>query len=338
MKRLGGFFALDLPSRVAERSVAALWGLSERPHAGYSNARSALNALLRIRSGQCLWLPAYCCESLAQAIEGTELQIRYYPVTKTLTPAFEHLGEQLLASDLVLIIDYFGRQTNLAMQEYAKTRPDIDWIEDRSQALEPGGDDWADYILYSPRKLLGVPDGGILVSLGKPLPSPGSAHRTDSDFIRAALLRFEDVNEQDNAVWHLANRDYEAAMAVGAKPMSRLTRHILQTTDAGWVAERRRANHQYLLERLAELAVLPQEELGFVPFGFPIWTKDRQGLSAQLAAQGIFAAHHWPSLPSPARDFPEAHQWAECILTLPCDQRYDQDDMAQIVAAVRGAL
>ena len=338
MKKIGGFFALDLPDQGAGLSVAALWGLSDRPHVSYSNGRSGLNALLKISPGKCLWLPAYCCDSLAQAIEGTKLQIRYYPITKTLTPDFERLSGQLQASDLVLIIDYFGRQADLSVREYAKSRPDIDWIEDRSQALNPGGEDWADYVLYSPRKLLGAPDGGILVSLGKPLPSPSLAHRTDADFIQAALLRYEDIDEQENAVWHLANRNYEAAMAVNAQPMSRLTRHILQTIDAGWIAERRRANYQYLLEPLADLAVLPRDDFGFVPMGFPIWSKATQDLAAQLADQRIFAAHHWPSLPSPARDFPEAHQLAECILTLPCDQRYDQDDMAQIVAAVRGAI
>jgi dTDP-4-amino-4,6-dideoxygalactose transaminase len=338
MKKIGGFFALDLPDRVVEQSVAALWTLSERPHVCYSNGRSALNALLKLGARRCLWLPAYCCESLAQAVKGTGLQIRYYPITKTLSPDFEHLSRAFEPADLVLVIDYFGRPADLALREFAKARPDIDWIEDRSQALDPGGEDWADYILYSPRKLLGVPDGGILVSRGKPLPSPGSAGRKDVDFIRAALLRYEDIDEQDNAVWHLANRDYEVAMAVSDMPMSRLTHHILQTADASWIAGRRRTNYQYLMRHLADLAVLPHEELTFTPLGFPIWTKARQKLAGRLAAQGIFAAHHWPSLPSEKTDYPKAHKLAERILTLPCDQRYDQNDMAQIVAAVRGVI
>ena len=82
------------------------------------------------------------------------------------------LAEEIERGDLILTIAYFGFRTAQALHREAR-RKGVWILEDACQAflLKGEGPD-IDYSLYSPRKIMGAPDGGLLLAhLGNSLPA-----------------------------------------------------------------------------------------------------------------------------------------------------------------------
>ena len=334
MKKIGGFFPLYTPQGICSQSVLSLWGVPEHPHRLFSNGRSALHHLIRSLSPGSVWLPAYSCDSLAEGVIHSGAPLRFFPIVEDFSPDIAYLSAHVRAGDAVVAIDYFGRNPDAAFLAHVASHPAIHWIEDRSQAFLPAPAWWGDYVLYSPRKLLGVADGALIVSRSKSLPSQPSVPLADPDATHPALLRAADVFETHNAQWHAANQTHEASLIVDDFSISRTSHHILAHTDVQPLLAKRRANYAQLMAQLSSHAALPAQDMDFVPMGFPIRTAHRASLSRQLAECGIFAAHHWPHLPAPEAEFSEAHRLSQQLLTLPCDHRYGPDHMQHIIDTI----
>ena len=83
--------------------------------------------------------------------------------------------------DAVLVVSYFGNPIAPSWCTLSRQRPEIVWIEDRAQALWPNSNPMGSWVVYSPRKLIGVPDGGVLVRHGDPLEEPVTEMRRSTD-------------------------------------------------------------------------------------------------------------------------------------------------------------
>jgi dTDP-4-amino-4,6-dideoxygalactose transaminase len=335
---VGGFFALQTPMRVA-RSVYELWQLDPARHIMLGNARSALAALLRERRARRVWLPAYICEAAAEGAAAGAPAIDFYPVDERLEPDPAFLDRRLRRGDYVLGVDYFGRVPGARFRRLVAARRDIGWIEDRAQALSVRAA-WGDWQLFSPRKLLGVPDGGIIT--GPPratprLPDAALAPPRIDGMLAVQAARLDDPACRRSHLWFPAYRRSEASQRVERAAISALTLALLHAADAGVLARRRAANWRVLRARLRDLAAFAGAT-GPAPYGFPIRVRDAGGLQEQLAARGVFAQRLWAKLPSPRRAFPEAHRLAGEVLTLPCDQRYAGRDMQSVARAVRDCM
>lgn len=323
------------PSVGSGQDLWSRWSLG-RPVAAFRTARSALAAVLRMRGVRRLWLPAYSCAVLADAGEAAGCTLEWFGVGRTLEPETTAMARVLAPGDAVLAIDYFGRPPGEAFRAVVRSRPDVLWIEDRAQALATGDDPWGELILYSPRKLLGLGDGGLVVGDsglndrecaddGEALAAPERARAGDPD------------GDRPDA-WFPLFQAREAAFATDDAPMSRLTRTVLRRTAAEPLIAARRANYAALLARLGGCALWPDVAPTFAPLAFPIVVPDRDRLAARLARQRIWCAKHWATLPSPADRFPTEHSLAASVLSLPCDHRYGAEDMARVADAVLRAL
>jgi selenocysteine lyase/cysteine desulfurase len=282
-------------------------------------------------------LPAYSCGEIASAVPPG-LEHRYYPVGQTLTPSVDFLSAQVRAGDHVLAIAYFGRPVGPDFADLARSRPDVGWVEDRAQALDLAAPAFGDWLVYSPRKLLGVPDGGVLVGRTKALAAIDPLPPTNVEFMLPSLERFEDVEEVDNERWYSDYAREERLMRVEATAMSRLSLELLKRFDVATDGELRRTNFEILHQRLHRYAFLPEVRPSFAPLGFPVRIESAATLSACLAEQRIFAARHWQNLPSDPSAFPDEHQLAKELLTLPCDYRYREEDMHRVANAVIAAM
>ncbi len=319
-----------LPFPEVEGPLAtSLWSVwaAGRATATYQTARAAFAALLRARDVRRLWLPAYVCDALAQACIFAGVEACWYGVDHRLEPDIAGLSQGLKPSDAALVVAYFGRSPPVALQDLALRRADVLWIEDRAQALAPDGPSWAGVELYSPRKLIGVPDGGLLVGEGSlpPTLEPGVA---DAAPQRA---RAADLDGVDPQTWYPAFQTQEAHFDARPLGMSALTRDLLTQIDPVPLAARRRTNYAILARALPQFALWPQVEPAFAPLAFPVRVKDRDGVVARMAAERIYCPHHWPDLPSSAADFPEVHALNAELLSVPCDHRYGAQDMARVI-------
>jgi hypothetical protein len=325
--------AADRGERQAD-SLWRLWTDGWAHHAAFRTARSALAALLAQRNISRLWLPAYACDALAQASTGVS-EVMWYGVGARLgfcDGAFAGLR----AGDAVLAIDYFGRSPDPAFRQFAASRPDVLWIEDRAQAMAPDAPAWGEVLLYSPRKLIGAADGGLLVS-ANPLPQPDAARDPagDTSLWAAEDARVADPDGRAAETWFPLFQQREAAFEVDRRPISRRTLEALSRVDAGAAVRRRRANYSSLLTGLADFALWPEIQPDFAPLAFPVLVEDRDTVVGRMAARGVFCARHWSDLPCPKDGFPEAWALAAHTLSIPCDPRYDAPDMERAAEALK---
>ena len=329
-RAIGSVLALLEPTDGPLRpdGIWASWTGARRNASGYSSARSALAALLRFRDVERVWLPAYACAALAEGAVARERL--WYGVDAALEPDLGALEAGLRSGDAVVAIAYFGRHCGEGLRRLAASRPDVLWIEDRAQALDAEIPVWAEAALYSPRKLVGVGDGGVLVS-DAPLPAPG---RPGASRSAAQAARGRDPEGHRPELWFPLFQAQETAFAVDDVAISTESRQALERTALPPLAAARVANAAVLHAHLGDLT-LWSEPLDTAPLAVPVRIARRDAVAAALAQRGLYCARHWPELPSNSDAFPLAHRLAGELLSLPCDHRYDADDMLRIVAALR---
>ncbi len=334
---IGGFFEQHVPNDAATGvSVLESW-TGGRPYAAFGNARSAFAALAQAFPRASVWLPAFLCHDLVHAPYSA--RTRCYPVLEGFEPDLSGVEAEAKAGDLVLVAAYFGLPIGPGTRQALGRRPDLRVVEDRAQALgaEPAVGGWR---LHSPRKLLGVADGGLLVACDAVAPLPLPTEPADSDALWAApSLRAADPQGLRNAVWHAANQAKEAAMSVSSHVMTDRSLSILARASLEHLAGPRLRNWRTLDERLRAWSALPPDPAS-PPLGYVLRLAPdlRDELLRKLHAERIFAAVHWPRIAGPDMDFPREAQWARELITLPCDHRYGEADMARIADSVTAFL
>lgn len=331
---IGGFFALHEPKGPAiGQSLLAAW-TEGRPYAAFSNARSAFAALAAALPEAMIWLPAFLCVDMADGLPPQ--RVRFYPVETGFEPDLSRVEAEGRAGDIVLLVAHFGLPVAASARAFARRRGDLRIVEDRAQALGPGIPWCGGYVLYSPRKLLGVADGGVLVAPDAKAILPLPTATADAEALwRAPLLRHADPEGADNATWYAANRAKEAAMDAGPAAITGRSLSILATTPLAELADARLSNWRALNLRLERWSALPPTgeapPLGYV---LRLPAAVRASLLKALYAERIFAAVHWPAIAAPTAAFPREADWTRELVTLPCDHRYGAAEMTRVADLV----
>lgn len=341
LRPIGGFFERHASTgqsgdSMTPPSVLDAW-TGGRPHAAFVNARSAFAALVERLAPPTLWLPAWLCRDMVQPAWAD--RVRFYGVGDGFAPNFALLESNARPGDLLLVVAPFGLPVNDATRALITRRRDLYVIEDRAQALDPGVETGSGWILYSPRKLLGVADGGLLVArdANAILPRPYTLAEAGTLWLAPDMRAADPALE--NLTWHAANQAKEAAMAISSEAMTPDSLTLLRTTPLSSLTAPRLNNWRTLDERLKQWSALPAEPnappLGYV---LDLEPETRDRLRSRLNAARVFAAVHWPELASPAAAFPREHGWSRRLLTLPCDHRYGETEMAAVADLVVNTL
>lgn len=342
---LGGFFELEEAPRstTGGPSLFEFWTRGQGPFYCFGLARSALRQLLARIAPPRFWVPAYICASVSQ--QAPDSTLRFYPLEGDLEPNVSFLDARVQDGDVLLGVNYFGRPPGDAFRAFVADRPSVTFIEDCAQTIDTGLPPWGQWRLFSPRKLLGVPDGGLLVHIGAP-DRPihfDNSESPDNGALRAMKARRADPAGRNWADWHDSYETWRLSLKPSARAMSKTTLDILTTTPVAPMADRRTANFTRLSESLQEIAFgspYDHDQLHFVPFGFPINLSPdlRTSIRRALWEARIYTFRHFADLPSPAADFPYEWGLSESLLTLPCDQRLTLDDIDRIVTVVQKTL
>ena len=315
---IGGYFELELRS-----------GQHPYPQAkAFNSARSAFRALMQARDLRRVHLPHYICAVLEQALAGLDIEVCRYTLDAELSLA---ALPDVAADEGLVYVDYFGLKADYVRRVLAP-RYGQQLIIDNSQALFsqalPGI-----ATLYSPRKFVGVADGGWLVNGPARMPE---AQPSASRYRFAALLgRLEQAAEQHYNEYQ-AN---EAALAEqGVRAMSASTARILDSIDYASVADRRRNNLTLLRERLDgcnRFSAWPGELPAALCYPLLLDSPAQANrLRRHLLDQAIYVPCYWRELiDNPTTPALERHL-AECLLPLPMDQRYGATDMHRLADAV----
>lgn len=310
MTPIGGYFELELRG-----------GGNYHPGAlRLNSARSCMEYLLRVRGYRKVYLPYYTCEIMVQPFRLLHVDYAFYHLNAQLEP--ENLP-LLKEGEAFLYTNYFGLKqpcVERLAQHYGNSL-----IVDNAQAFFapalPGIDTF-----YSPRKFLGVPDGGYLYCdtlLDEELPQALSHDRMSHLLIRAdigAEAGYADYQRNDE------NLGRQPVMR-----MSALTEKILESIDYQSIIKARKTNYRLLDNALRQhnrLQVPCPEEA--VPMVYPYLTED-PGLKGRLISRKIFVATYWPNVLDWCAEGDWEHLLARQGCFLPVDQRYGEGEMMRIL-------
>lgn len=304
MTEIGGYFELEC-------------GHNPLYHKGvYLNSgRNALRYIIRKLGIRKLHIPYYTCPVVNQAIKVEGCQIEQYELDADFMPA-----RDFQLNDFVVYNNYFG-VCGKKVAELSVRYPNL--IVDNAQAFYSRQIGRAAF--YSPRKFFGLPDGGIAMFKDEELNVQPPDLEVDSSLDRISHLV--------KRIEHGASAGYADFKAVSDQlvnapvhAISKLTTAMFGNVDYKFVATIRRANFGFLHERLNSAFPFAIAE-DDVPMVYPYVTDDT-ALRPQMINNKIYVAKYWPGLSERANDF------AERILPLPIDQRYDAADMRRITEMI----
>ena len=187
---VGGVFALEeTPMRPTSHSLLARWTADGRATYLFHNGRSCLRYVVADLRPRRLWLPAYLCPEIEVAVRGTADEVLYSPLVGELHPDTEFLVGELEAGDAVVGINYWGRPAAPSLSGAVGDLPGVTWIEDCAHTLDTGGAHFGDVRIYSPRKVVGVPDGGLLVDRAGILRPPELEPSCELRILREEIIK-----------------------------------------------------------------------------------------------------------------------------------------------------
>lgn len=302
MKELGGYFELDPGGGNMPLPEGVL----------LNSSRNALRHIVRQLKIRTMWVPEYTCPVVWEALKAENCELKFYSVGMDMLPT-----EKLPRNDFVLYTNYFGccgKNVEMLAADY----PNL--IVDCAQAYHAKPKGRACF--YSPRKFIGVADGGIAFGV------EGAVYEPDDSSLRQAHLI---VRKEKGAAagYPLFKAAEESLVGAPIRAMSSTTAAALQKMDTAVAIKRRRENFAFLHERLHTTFTLALAD-DDVPMVYPYVTDDKT-LRSRLIAQKVYVAKYWPELSA------EANAIAEKIVPLPIDQRYGAEEMQKLCEAVIGA-
>jgi hypothetical protein len=338
------------PSVLPTAVVANSW-----PEAAcfWASGRDAFRALLlhgqRTRDWRRLWIPAYFCQEVAEAMQVTGITLTAYPDGPQFAePVTDNLDFQ--PGDVVLRVNFFGLRV-LPSVATLRTQQ-VETIDDHTH------DPWstsalqsdADWCLASLRKTLPVPDGGMLWSpVGHALPASAqlTAERRLASLEKLAAMLLKDLYLRGQPVEKQTFRQLalsgEAHIAAGEiSDMPDWTRSLLAMFPVDdWRAIRRR-NFEITAQALTDLPwlkVLQPAVVQACPFSAVLLvdSKPRRSFMRQkLIEAQVYPAVLWPlDVPIVVGVGEEFQDFSARMLSLHCDMRYSEADMLRVAELIK---
>lgn len=312
MKEIGGYFGLEQFG--GDEYYSDLIAVN--------TARNALVYLIRSNRIKKLYIPYFLCGSVSDVCNRECCSYEYYHIGKDFFPIFD---KSLKNGEYLYVVNYYGMIDNDQAVRLKKHYGNI--ILDNVQAFFQRPIKGIDTI-YSCRKFFGVSDGGYVSTdalLNEALPVDVSMDR-----MRHVLGRYEGKSASDYYGEFKAND--HAFVGLELRSMSRLTHNILRAINYEAIKQTREENFAFLHEKLGPLNSL-KTNAPVGPYAYPFYCKNGMEIKKVLAQKKIFVATLWPNV----LEFDGCElekDYAENILPLPCDQRYDTEDMKKVIEEV----
>ena len=354
-KEIGSNFWMTHQQRESLTSLeGGIYGLEKWKHCiRTSSGRGAIKLLLsHLPQVKIALLPEYTCSSVIAPMEEMGVTCCYYPVNKDFTvdekTLFDLIGK--FSPQMVYFQSYYGFDTLKSIKRTYQSmqQKGIVVVEDITHSwLCDFNTTDADYSLASLRKWLEIPDGGVLLSdkhaLDFDMNSEESAMIV-SEFVKASEWKEKyfstlDPSDKEKFRQHYVNAKDLLQQDTTIYRMSSTAQSVLAQTDFDQIVKRRRENAAFLQQNIKSDWVIScgvEFTCEATPLYYPIYVKgDRKKFQKELAEQDIYCPVHWP-IPSQASQLisEEGMYIYSHVLSLICDQRYDEDDMKAIVQII----
>lgn len=318
MKAIGGYFSLELPF---------LKGNYMHENGIHLNSgRNALEYILKsIPAIQRLWIPYYTCDVILEPLKKLEIPYSFYSIDENL-----ELSEtvRLEENEYLLATNYFGIKD--AYMHVLASLYGERLIIDNAQAFYAAPIEGIKTV-YSPRKFVGLPDGGIAyikdgLDIGD-LEQDISYHRCSH------LLKRLDLGAE--AGYHDFRENSHLLVNQSIKRMSNLTWNLLQSINFEAIKLQRIQNFNQLHQELSKINRLsiPVSDTFVCPMVYPFYTED-ETLKKKLIESKIFVATYWPNVLNWCKEDMLEHELASKVIFIPIDQRIDREDINNIIELI----
>lgn len=316
VKEIGGYFGLETFSGTEHYGDLI----------GVNSARNALLYVMKAKNIKKLFVPHFLCDSVAELCRREGYDLVEYHIDKDFMPVFDH---NLAKDEYLYIVNYYGQISNDQLLSMKKRWGNV--ILDNVQAFFQKPVAGVDTI-YSCRKFFGVPDGAYLASDTK-LPM-----ELEVDFSRDRMSHLLGRFEVSGSAFFSdfqANDDRFAQMPL--RRMSALTQNFMRALDYEAVRTTRNENYHRL-----------EDSFGFCnrlslavpdgPYCYPFWCENGMAVKRVLAEKKIYVPTLWPNVLVSKTSSQLEKDFAANILPLPCDQRYDAEDIKWMSDVLRQVL
>ena len=320
MKAIGGYYSLELP--IVKRDYIHKDGIH------LNSGRNALEYILRsISDIKSLWIPYYTCDVVLEPLRKLNISYSFYSINDFLELADDI---KLGTNEYILVTNYFGIKDAYIRDLSAKYSNRL--IIDNAQAFYAMPLDGVKMI-YSPRKFVGIPDGGIAyIDKGLDI----NDFEQDISYNRCIhLLKRLDLGAEAGYADFRENSQLMKNQAI--KRMSNLTWNMLHSIDFESVKRQRNENFNRLHEKLSDVNQLhiPDMDTFACPMVYPFFSFDLS-LKKRLIENKIFVATYWPNVLESCKPSDIEYQLANQIIALPIDHRYGIEEMDYIIKMIKG--
>lgn len=313
MQPIGGYFELELQH------------VGNIPHAEglfLNSGKNAIEYILLALKPKKVYIPYFTCDVVLEPFNKHNIPYQFYHINESLELAEDIILDE---DEFLLVNNYYGIKDNYIQQLVERFQAHL--IVDNAQALYA---EETKHCFYSPRKFVGIPDGGIVITDGK----LDKELEIDCSYDRCShLLKRYDLGSSAG-YGDFRDNSHKLVMQPVLKT-SALTMRLLDSIDFEDVRVKRLRNFKMLHDGLGAsngLTIsLPPTS---VPMVYPYLCKD-DSLRAKLISEQVFVATYWPNVFDWCDENDIEYKLAKYILPLPCDQRYGEEDMKRIVKLIK---
>lgn len=306
---LGGYVQLQVPTKKQDYFTEAL---------GFNCGRNALRYVIRAENIKHLWLPAFICPVVWEAVEKEACQVSFYEIDENFMPILPPPTTEYL-----LYVNYFGL-CNKQVEELEEKYPLL--LVDNTQNMFAKQQGLASF--NSLRKFFGVPDGSYLFY-------PSNQYKnyvqleTDVSYDRCDhLLQRVECGAQAGYASVLEHEEKFRSFPV--KKISKLSARLLEAGDFELIATQRRDNFTIIQSHLQQSNLLPSfDTCNGVPMVYPFLV-EYSGLKEYLIREKIYVPTFWKG----QKDTRFGKFLEENLIALPIDQRYGADEMLYMVKKI----
>ena len=350
MKEIGSIFTLTAKniSENERRTESILPGKIL-----YSLGREALGDIARHceDGAKTVLIPAYTFQTVIDPFQENGWNIVFYSIHKDLHINLEDLKNKfsIFSPSLIVVHPYFGmdldEDEDRMLTKFHENGIKI--IVDLTQCLfSEHNYSYAHYIVGSYRKWFPVPDGGFLITNSSGFEQPKdptsefSRLQTDAMYLRNLYFNTSDKLVKDISIRINKAANFIATNTINPHRISDLAYNLLLQQDTESNRNQRLLNFKYLYNNIIESEWVKKVcsdivRLTTAPLYFTIYVKNRKELQNHLARNSIYAPVIWPVEEDRVLINDDIKYIYESILAIPCDQRYDNNDMKRIVNSIK---
>lgn len=304
MKEIGGYFGIE-ENLGGEYHLGAL---------GFNTARNALRYIIQVRNIKRIYVPKLCCDAVFFACKGADVIL--YDIDENFLPILKNIH----SDSWIYLINYNGFLSDDYINDIVARYNNI--ILDNVQAFfrRPIGD--IDTI-YSCRKFFGVSDGAYLYTTLPNLLYDKLTMDVSGDRLKHLVGRLEKNANKFYGVFQQIEQDlYRQPI----RKMSLFTKNVLSGINYEQACKKRSRNFKKIKELIGRYN---QMEVGNVSgaYMYPFVTSDAERVRENLIKHKIYTPILWPNVLEDYKRKDIAYKFANEIIYLPVDQRYDENDM-----------